>query len=219
MQSKIISIADAAAHFRDGISILFGGFMGVGTPPLLIEALLDSNARDLVLIGNDTAFPDVGVGQLISAKRVRKVVASHIGTNAETGRQMMVGEMEVELVPQGTLAERIRAGGAGLGGVLTATGLGTVVEEGKSRINVQGRDFLLELPIRADVALLHASRSDRAGNLQYRLSSRNFNPVVALAGEVVLAQADEIVEIGELDPDSIMTPAALVDGVVEGTRS
>lgn len=219
MPSKVIAIADAAAHFRDGISVLFGGFMGVGTPPLLIEALLDSNARDLVLIGNDTAFPDVGVGRLISARRVRKVVASHIGTNAETGRQMIAGDIEVELVPQGTLVERIRAGGAGLGGVLTATGLGTVVEEGKSRVNVEGKDYLLELPIRADVALLHASRGDLSGNLQYRLSTRNFNPIVALAAEVVLAQVDEIVDIGALDPDTIMTPAALVDGIVVGAQA
>jgi len=216
MKPKVITVADASRHFRDGMSILFGGFMGVGTPPLLIEALLASNVRDLVLIGNDTAFPDTGVGLLISARRVRKVIASHIGLNPETGRQMIVGELEVELAPQGTLIERIRAGGAGLGGVLTATGLGTVVEEGKRRIAVDGKDYLLELPIRADLALLHASCSDRAGNLQYRLSTRNFNPVVALAADVVLAQADEIVETGSLDPDSIMTPAALVDGVVEG---
>ena len=216
MKPKVITVADASRHFRDGMSILFVGFMGVGTPPLLIEALLASNVRDLTLIGNDTAFPDVGVGLLISERRVKKVIASHIGLNPETGRQMIVGELEVELAPQGTLIERIRAGGAGLGGVLTATGLGTVVEEGKRRIGIDGKDYLLELPIRADLALLHASRSDRAGNLQYRLSTRNFNPVVALAADIVLAQADEIVETGSLDPDSIMTPAALVHGVVEG---
>lgn len=216
MKSKEISLGDVSRYFRDGMSIMFGGFMGVGTPPLLIEALLDSGVKELTLIGNDTSIPTTGVGPLITNKRVRKVIASHIGLNPETGRQMMAGEMEVELSPQGTLIERIRAGGSGLGGVLTPTGLGTVVEEGKQRLTIQGKDYLLELPLRADLSLLHAQRADRAGNLYYRLSTRNFNPIVALAGEVVLAQVDELVEIGEMDPDSVMTPAALVTGVVKG---
>ena len=216
MKSKVTNIADVARHFRDGMSILFGGFMGAGTPPVLIKALLDSGVKDLTLIGNDTAFVDTGVSPLIANKRVKKVIASHIGTNPETGRQMIAGEMEVELSPQGTLIERIRSGGAGLGGVLTPTGLGTIVEEGKQRVVVNGKDYLLELPIRADLALLHASRGDKAGNLYYRLSTRNFNPIVALAADLVFAQVDELVEIGEMDPDSVMTPAALVDGVVKG---
>lgn len=218
MKSKVITIEEASRHFRDGMSILFGGFMGVGTPPLLIEALMESNVRDLTLIGNDTAFPELGVGPLVVNKRVRKVIATHIGLNPETGRQMMAGEMEVELSPQGTLIERIRAGGSGLGGVLTPTGIGTVVETGKQRIIVNGKDYLLELPIRADLALLHASRGDQAGNLHYRLSGRNFNPIAALAADLVLAQVDEIVDIGAMDPDTIMTPAALVDGVVQGEK-
>jgi acetate CoA/acetoacetate CoA-transferase alpha subunit len=215
MKSKVVDLADAVRCFRDGMSILFGGFMGVGTPPLLIRALLDSGVKDLTVIGNDTGFPENSVGPLIVNRRVRKVIASHIGTNPETGRQMIAGELEVELVPQGTLIERIRCGGAGLGGVLTPTGVGTVVAEGKQQIEVMGRMFLLELPLRADLAILHASLSDRAGNLQYRLSARNFNPVIALAADHVLAQADEIVEVGALDPDCVMTPSALVDGVVK----
>ncbi len=216
MKSKVINISDASRHFRDGMSVLFGGFMGVGTPPLLIQALMDSGVKNLTIIGNDTSFPETGVGPLVVNKRVSKVITSHIGLNPETGRQMMAGEIEVELVPQGTLIERIRAGGSGLGGVLTPTGLGTDVEKGKQRVNVQGKDYLLETAIRADLALLHACRGDKAGNLYYKLSTRNFNPIVALAGEIVLAQVDELVEIGELCPDSIMTPATLVDGVVKG---
>lgn len=195
---------------------MFGGFMGVGTPPLLIQAVLDSGVKDLTVIGNDTGFPENSVGPLIVNRRVKKVIASHIGTNPETGRQMIAGELEVELVPQGTLAERVRCGGAGLGGVLTPTGIGTVVAEGKQEISVNGRKYLLELPLRADIALVHASRSDTVGNLQYRLSTRNFNPLIALAADVVLVQADEIVAVGEMDPDCVMTPAALVDGVVKG---
>ncbi len=190
--------------------------MGAGTPPLLIEALLASDVKDLTLIGNDTSLPETGVGPLIVNRRVGKVIASHIGLNPETGRQMMAGDIEVELVPQGTLIERIRAGGSGLGGVLTRTGLGTVVEEGKQKVTVNGREYLLELPIRADIALLHGTCGDKAGNLHYRLTTRNFNPIVALAAELVFAQVDELVEIGAMDPDSIMTPAALVDGVVKG---
>ncbi len=216
MKSKVMTIDDAARHFREGMSILFGGFMGVGTPPLLIEALMDSGVRNLTLIGNDTSFPTTGVGPLIVEKRVSKVIASHIGLNPEAGKQMMSGDIQMELVPQGTLIERIRAGGSGLGGVLTPTGLGTVVEEGKRRIEVNGKDYLLELPIRADLALLHATRGDKAGNLHYRRTTRNFNPIVALAADLVLAQVDELVEIGEMDPDTVMTPAALVDGVVKG---
>ena len=216
MKSKVMTLEAASRHFRDGMSIVFGGFMGVGTPPLLIEALMDSGVKDLTLIGNDTSFPETGVGPLIVNRRARKVIATHIGLNPETGRQMMAGELDVELSPQGTLIERIRAGGSGLGGVLTPTGIGTVVEEGKQRLTVNGKDYLLELPVRADLALLHAYRSDKAGNLNYRLSTRNFNPIAALAADIVLAQVDELVEIGEMDPDSVMTPAALVDGVVKG---
>lgn len=193
---------------------MFGGFMGVGTPPLLIEALLESGVKDLTIIGNDTAFVDTGVGPLISSGRVKKVIASHIGTNPETGRRMIAGEMLVELVPQGTLIERIRCGGAGLGGFLTPTGVGTVVEEGKQKIVQNGVEYLLELPLRADLALVHAHTADCSGNLTYQLTARNFNPIIALAADLVIAQADQMVDVGSILPDQVITPGALIDYVV-----
>jgi len=196
------------------MTIMFGGFMGVGTPPLLIEALLESGVKDLTIIGNDTAFVDTGVGPLISSGRVKKVIASHIGTNPETGRRMIAGEMLVELVPQGTLIERIRCGGAGLGGFLTPTGVGTVVEEGKQKIVQNGVEYLLELPLRADLALVHAHTADCSGNLTYQLTARNFNPIIALAADLVIAQADQMVDVGSILPDQVITPGALIDYVV-----
>ncbi|WP_176082817.1 acetate CoA-transferase subunit alpha [Martelella sp. HB161492] len=214
MQTKITEISEVMTHFRDGMSVMFGGFMGNGSPPALVQALLDSGVRDLTLIGNDTGFPTTGVGPLISNRRVRRLIASHIGTNPETGKQMIAGEIDVELIPQGTLAERIRCAGAGLGGVLTPTGVGTTVAEGKQEITLDGRTYLLELPLSADIAILKATQSDAAGNLIYRLSTRNFNPLIALAADYVVAEADEIVAIGAIDPDAVMTPAALVDAVV-----
>ncbi|AKJ43399.1 Acetate CoA-transferase subunit alpha [Pragia fontium] len=216
MKSKVMTRTDMTRHFRDGMSIMFGGFMGSGTPPAIMKMLFDSGVKDLTLIGNDTAIPGLGVAPLIEAGRVRKVIASHIGLNPETGRQMMAGEMEVELVPQGTLVERIRAGGAGLGGFLTPTGVGTVVEQGKQRMTIDGRDYLLELPLKADLAVIHAKRGDTAGNLYYRRSARNFNPIIALAAERVFAEVEELVNVGDLDPDMVMTPGMLVSGLITG---
>lgn len=214
MKNKKISLADVIPYFHDGMTIMFGGFMGVGTPPPLIEALLESGVKDLTIIGNDTAFVDTGVGPLISSGRVKKVIASHIGTNPETGRRMIAGEMLVELVPQGTLIERIRCGGAGLGGFLTPTGVGTVVEEGKQKIVQNGVEYLLELPLRADLALVHAHTADCSGNLTYQLTARNFNPIIALAADLVIAQADQMVDVGSILPDQVITPGALIDYVV-----
>jgi len=214
MKNKKIPLADVIPYFRDGMTIMFGGFMGVGTPPLLIEALLESGAKDLTIIGNDTAFVDTGVGPLISRGRVKKVIASHIGTNPETGRRMIAGEMQVELVPQGTLIERIRCGGAGLGGFLTPTGVGTVVEEGKQKIVQNGIEYLLELPLRADLALIYAYTADSVGNLTYQLTARNFNPIIALAADLVIAQTDQMVDVGCIQPDQVVTPGALIDYVV-----
>ncbi|HJV26157.1 MAG TPA: acetate CoA-transferase subunit alpha [Aromatoleum sp.] len=211
---KQVDWSDVGRHFRDGVSVMFGGFMGVGTPDGIVAVLSEQGTMDITLIGNDTAMPDKGVGPLISAGQVKRVVVSHIGTNPVTGKKMIAGELDVELVPQGTLAERIRCGGAGLGGVLTPTGVGTVVEEGKTKMVVDGKSFLIELPLRADVAILKAKRADRAGNLVYERSARNFNPIMALAADLVIAEVDEIVEIGEIDPDLVMTPAALVDKIV-----
>lgn len=214
MKTKTISLQDAAGFFRDGMTIMVGGFMGVGTPPRLINALLESGVRDLTLIANDTAFVDIGIGPLIVNGRVRKVIASHIGTNPETGRQMIAGEMEVQLVPQGTLIEQIRCGGSGLGGVLTATGVGTVVEEGKQTLTIEGKTWLLERPLRADLALIRAHRADRSGNLTYQLSARNFNPLIALAADVTLAEPDELVEVGAIEPDHVVTPGAVIDHII-----
>ncbi len=212
--NKRIDIAGLRPRLKDGMSILFGGFLGVGTPEEIVREILASGIKDLAIIGNDTATPELGIGVLVAARRVRKVIASHIGTNPETGRQMIAGELDVELVPQGTLAERIRCGGAGLGGVLTPTGVGTVVEEGKTRLSFDGVDYLVERPIRADIAILKAHRADERGNLVYRRAARNFNPLMALAADFVVVEADEIVASGDIDPDMVVTPGVLVHALV-----
>ncbi|MFV0550212.1 MAG: acetate CoA-transferase subunit alpha [Limnobaculum xujianqingii] len=209
-----MDIQQAAEYFRDGMTIMVGGFMGVGTPPRLVEALLNSGVKDLTIIANDTAFVDTGIGPLVVNGRVKKVIASHIGTNPETGRRMIAGEMEVELVPQGTLIERIRCGGAGLGGFLTPTGVGTVVEEGKQKLTIDGVEYLLELPLRADLALIQSHIADHQGNLVYQLTTRNFNPIIALAADVVIAEPDSLVAVGDIAPDHVMTPGALIDHIV-----
>jgi acetate CoA/acetoacetate CoA-transferase alpha subunit len=169
---------------------------------------------DLTVIANDTAAPGIGIGKLIDAGLLRRVIVSHIGLNPETQRQMLAGSLQVDLVPQGTLAERIRAGGFGLGGILTATGIGTVVEEGKQKVAVDGRDYLLEPALRADFALVHAFIADYLGNLQYALTARNFNPLMAMAAETVVVQAENIVPVGVVAPDHVMTPAPVVDYLV-----
>ena len=211
---KRIGYADLRSHFHDGMSIMFGGFMGVGTPEGIVREILDSGVKGLTIIGNDTAFADNGVGILIANRRVAKVIASHIGTNPETGRQMIAGEIEVELVPQGTLAERIRSGGSGLGGVLTPTGVGTIVEDGKTKLTVGGVEYLVERALRADLAIVKAHRADDKGNLTYQRAARNFNPLIAMAADYVVAEADEIVAAGQIDPELVMTPGILVDALI-----
>jgi len=211
---RAISAAEAAVLIPDGASVMFGGFMGVGTATRVVQALVERGARGLTIIGNDTARPGVGVGRLIEAGCVACAIVSHIGTNPMTQQKMIAGEIEVELVPQGTLAERIRAGGGGLGGVLTPTGVGTTVAEGKQIITVQGREFLLELPIRADFALIHAHEADYNFNLTYRLTATNFNPVMALAADCVIAEPDDVVPVGVLPPDAVRTPGIVVHHLV-----
>jgi acetate CoA/acetoacetate CoA-transferase alpha subunit len=211
---RAISAAEAAVLIPDGASVMFGGFMGVGTATRVVQALVERGVRGLTIIGNDTARPGVGVGRLIEAGCVARAIVSHIGTNPMTQQKMIAGEIEVELVPQGTLAERIRAGGGGLGGVLTPTGVGTTVAEGKQIITVQGREFLLELPIRADFALIHAHEADYNFNLTYRLTATNFNPVMALAADCVIAEPDDVVPVGVLPPDAVRTPGILVHHLV-----
>lgn len=201
----------AAAMIPDGATLLIGGFMAVGTPNRLIDALVRRGARELTVIANDTAMPGKGIGKLVTAGAIRRLIASHIGLNPETQGKMIAGEIEVELVPQGTLVERIRAGGVGLGGVLTATGLGTPVEDGKRVIEVEGKRYLLETPLRADFALIAARQADYLGNLQYSLTAHNFNPIMALAADTVIAEPDLIVPIGVIPPDFVKTPGILVD--------
>lgn len=211
---QVISVQEAVAKIPDGASLLIGGFMSVGTPERVIDEIVRQQKRSLTVIANDTASPGIGIGKLITAKLVRKVVASHIGLNPETQQQMMAGELQVDLVPQGTLIERIRAGGCGLGGVLTPTGLGTVVEEGKQKIQVNGQSYLVEVALRADFALVQAFLSDYMGNLAYALTARNFNPVVAMAGDTVIACAEHIVPVGVIAPDHVVTPAPVVDYLI-----
>ena len=211
---RTTTLEHAVAGIPDGASVMVGGFMGVGTPERLMDELIRQEKRNLTVIANDTALPGVGIGKLITAGCLRKVIASHIGLNPETQQKMIAKEIEVHLVPQGTLIERIRAAGFGLGGILTPTGVGTVVEEGKRKLEVDGRVYLLETPLHADFALVQAFLADYLGNLTYALTARNFNPVIAMAANTVVVDAEHVVPIGMISPDHVMTPAPLVDYLI-----
>lgn len=211
---KTISLKDAVALIPDGASLMIGGFMAVGTSERVVDELVRQGKRNLTVIANDTAMPGRGIGKLVSAGMISRTIASHIGLNPETQKQMIDGKMAVDLVPQGTLIERIRAGGFGLGGILTPTGVGTVVEEGKQRLEVDGKSYLLETALRADFALVHAFLADYLGNLAYALTARNFNPVIAMAADTVVVTADHIVPVGVIAPDHVVTPAPVVDYLV-----
>ena len=211
---KTITLQDAAAMIPAGATLMIGGFMGVGTPEPLVDEIVRQKTRDLTVIANDTAAPGIGIGKLVDAGLLRRVIVSHIGLNPETQRQMLAGTLQVDLVPQGTLAERIRAGGYGLGGILTATGIGTVAQEGKQTVAVDGREYLLEPALRADFALVHAFIADYLGNLSYALTARNFNPLMAMAADVVVVQAENVVPVGVVAPDHVLTPAPVVDYLV-----
>ena len=206
---KIVSIKDAIAGINDGATIMVGGFLACGTPEPIIDALVEKGVKDLTLICNDTATPTTGIGKLVANNQVKKVIATHIGTNPITGQKMNDGTMEVELSPQGTLAERIRSGGAGLGGVLTPTGVGTEVAEGKQVLNIDGKDYLLEKPLRADFALIGATIADEKGNLYFTATSKNFNTVMATAADVVIAGAELIVPVGDIQPENVAIPAIM----------
>lgn len=214
--SKVVSLEEALKFVKDGTTVMIPGFMGVGTPETLVDGLVDKKVKDLFLICTDTARPNVGIGKLIAGGQIKKLYASHIGTNPETGKMMNAGLIDVTLIPQGTLAERIRAGGAGLGGFLTPTGVGTVVEEGKQKMALDGKEYLLELPLRADVALLRGSKVDKKGNVWYNAATRNFNTHMATAADVVIVEARELLEVGEIDPNNVMTPGIFVDYIVKG---
>ena len=211
---KSIKVADAVARIPDGAVLMIGGFMGVGTAHRLVDELVRQGKKGLTVIANDTARPGVGIGKLVSAGLLRKVIVSHIGTNPETQAQMIAGKLEVELSPQGTLIERIRAGGFGLGAVVTPTGVGTSVADGKRTLELNGRTYLVEMPLRADFALVNARQADHIGNLAYALTARNFNPVIAMAADVVLAEPQEIVPVGVIPPDAVMTPSVLVTHII-----
>ena len=213
--SKFISIEEAVSKVKDGMTIMVGGFLANGTPNKIVDALAKSGVKNLTLICNDTAYPDKGVGQLIANKQVKKLFVSHIGTNPHTSEQMNSGELEIEFCPQGSLAERVRAGGCGLGGILSQTGMGTIVAEGKQIVNVDGKDYLLEKPLRADIALVGASLGDKAGNLVYRGTSQNFNPLMASAADLVIAEINELVEVGEIAAENVKTPSIMVDFIVK----
>lgn len=218
MKKKIISRADFVAKIPNGASILVGGFMNIGTAEAIIDEMLKTDVKDLTIICNDAGLPGVGVGKLIDAGKVKKLIASHIGLNPTAGQKMTSGEMEVELIPQGTLAERIRIGGAGLGGFLTPTGIGTIVQEGKQIIEVDGRNYILEKPLKADFAFLLGHVVDKKGNVVYSKTTRNFNPLMATAAECVVVQARKVVEIGDINPDHIITPHIFVDYIVEDEK-
>ena len=205
--SKFISIEEAVSKVKDGMTIMVGGFLANGTPNKIVDALAKSGVKNLTLICNDTAYPDKG--QLIANKQVKKLFVSHIGTNPHTSEQMNSGELEIEFCPQGSLAERVRAGGCGLGGILTQTGMGTIVAEGKQIVNVDGKDYLLEKPLSG------ASLGDKAGNLVYRGTSQNFNPLMASAADLVIAEVNELVEVGEIAAENVKTPSIMVDFIVK----
>ena len=211
IMDKRISLQDAVSKVKDGMVVMVGGFLGAGSPTAILDALAESGVKDLTLICNDTAYPDVAHGKLITNKQVKKLIVSHIGTNPNTSEQMNSGELKIEFAPQGTLAERIRAAGAGLGGVLTTTGMGTVVAEGKETVTVDGKTYLLEKPLKADMALIGATVADESGNLVYVGTTQNFNPLMATAADLVIAEAEKVVKVGEIAPEAVHTPAMFVD--------
>jgi acetate CoA/acetoacetate CoA-transferase alpha subunit len=213
--NKVRTLQNTMNYINDGCSLMFGGFGGVGNPPTLINGLIEKGVKDLILIGNDAGFPTIGIGKFISQGRAKKLIASHIGSNPVAGQLMVNGQLEVEFSPQGTLAERIRAGGVGLGGVLTDIGLDSMMEEGKQKVQLEGKTFLIESALRADVAIVYAKKADEFGNLIYETSARNTNPLVAMAGNITIAEVEEIVPVGKLDPHDIHTPGIFVDYVIQ----
>ena len=218
MINKIISIDEAANMVKEGMTIMVGGFLANGTPETLIDALVEKNVKNLTLICNDTGFPDKGVGKMVVNKQFKKMIVSHVGTNPETANQMNSGETEVVLTPQGTLAEKVRCGGNGLGGFYTPTGIGTEVAEGKEIRVITGKEYMFETPLRAAVALLRASVADKKGNMIFNKTMKNFNPIMATAADLVIVEADKIVEVGEIDPEHVMCSGIFVDYIVGGDK-
>ncbi|WP_088043685.1 3-oxoacid CoA-transferase subunit A [Bacillus sp. EAC] len=212
---KIIRIDEALSYFHDDMVLMFGGFGGIGNPPSLIKGILEKGIKNLTLIGNDTGFPDVGIGQLVTAKRVKKMITTHIGSNPNAGKQMTDGTLDIEFSPQGTFIERVRAGGVGLGGVLVDIGIDSVIDVNKQRVNIHGKEYLVETPLISDVSIVYAKKADPFGNLIFDKSARNSNPYVAMAGNITIAEVDEIVPIGSLEPEEIIVPGAFVHHIVQ----
>lgn len=213
---KQITAAEAVSHIQDGMSVMIGGFLSNGTPEILMDALVERGVKNLTIMANDGGTTGTGIAKLIAAGQVKKLIATHVGMNPQVGQLMNEGKMEVELVPQGTMAEKIRAGGAGLGGVLTPTGLGTAVAEGKEIVTVDGKEYLLEKPLHADVALLRGSIVDEDGSIFYKGTTRNFNPMMATAADLVIVAAEEIVPVGGIAGENIVTPGIFIDYIVGG---
>lgn len=212
---KLITIEEAVSQVKDGMTIMIGGFLAVGSPLKIIDALIAKNVRDLTIIANDTSFVDKGIGKLVVNGQIKKAIVTHIGTNKVSGQLMNEGKMEVVLTPQGTLAEQIRSGGSGLGGVLTPIGVGTPVAEGKDHLIIDGKTYLLEKALKADMAFIFGSIVDEKGNVYYNESTRNFNPMMAMAANTVIVEAEKVVKAGELDPHLVMTPGLFVNHIVK----
>ncbi|MCL5069917.1 MAG: CoA transferase subunit A [Actinobacteria bacterium] len=213
---KLITIEEALKKVKDGQVVMIGGFMSCGTPETIIDAMVKKRVKDLVVIANDTAIPGKGIGKLISNRQIKKIFASHIGLNRETGEQINEGNIEAEFIPQGTLAERIRSAGTGLGGILTPIGIGTIVEKNKKIIKTNGKKFILEMPLKADISLIKAFKADMYGNLIYKKSERNFNPIMAMASEYVIAEVEEFLDNEYIDPEVVITPGLFIDAIVLG---
>jgi acetate CoA/acetoacetate CoA-transferase alpha subunit len=214
MVNKLFRRDEIIKKFSDGQRIMIGGFATKGVPDKLIDALVESGVKNLSIISNDTGDPGVGQGKIVGNQQAVKYLCSHIGRNPEAGAMGLSGKMEVELCPQGTLAERIRCGGSGLGGVLVKTGLGTIIEDSSQKLEIDGESYLLATPLRADIGLVKASKADTFGNLQFHGTSRNFNPLVAMAADLVIVEAEEIVSLGTIDPDFVMTPGIFVQMIL-----
>lgn len=212
---KVCSVHDALDLIEDGITLMYGGFGGIGNPPTLINGILSKGVRDLTLIGNDAGFPTIGIGKVISQEMAARLITSHIGSNPIAGKLMNEGKLKVEFSPQGTLVERIRAGGVGLGGILVDTGINSIVAKDKQTTEINGVTYLIEPALTADVSIVYAKKADTYGNLVYDKSARNTNPLVAMAGEFTIAEVDEIVPVGELDPEEIVTPGVFVNKVIQ----
>ncbi|WP_264171431.1 CoA transferase subunit A [Clostridium algidicarnis] len=213
--NKVVELEDVKHLFKDGMTIMIGGFLGCGSAHDIIDYIVDLNIKDLTVITNDTCYPGTGVGKLLLNGQIKKLIASYIGGNNDTGRLMNEGKLEAELIPQGTLAEKIRAGGSGLGAVITATGVGTIVEDGKDKLTIDGKEYLIELPLRADMSILRGTIVDESGNIFYRGTTKNFNPVMAMASDIVIVEAEKVVKLGNLDAENVHTPSVLVDYVIK----